>query len=47
MPLQKREHRNQERINSLVKTFYTYLFKTTHCHIHNLKNIKIGLAGRG
>lgn len=38
---------NQERINSLVKTFYTYLFITTHCHIHNLQNIKIGLAGRG
>lgn len=40
MPLQKREHGNQERINSLVETFYTHLFITTHCHIHNLQNIQ-------
>ena len=47
MPLQKREHGNPETINSLVETFYTYLFITTHCHIYNLQNIEIGLVGRG
>ena len=26
---------------------YLYLFITTHWHIHNLQNIKIGLVGRG